>query len=527
MPKFKLTDHDTGKSVIVSGDSAPSDHEAEQIFSDAGFREHATPPPQAAPAQHGHPSGMMDTAIDMARSIPGGIAKGASAIAGLPGDIDAGLTGVADYVMGQLDPETLQKMQAGREQPHSIPKPPTSGEVLNAVSKPFGGMYDPKTTGGQYAETVASFAPNAIAPGSAVQKAARVLVPGIASEEAGQQTKGTKWEPIARAGGALAGGIGEGIAEGIGHARAHQIMSPEELGKAKNAAYKAAEQHGVVIKDTAWRGLANDVTTEMSKGPFRPDLHAGAQSALETILAEKGPVTLENADAIRQVVNDAIETASKNNGGDLKRATKIKGMLDEFLDNITPADTVSGDPTVAVPILKQARNLAQREFKSKQIQKIIDLSVNQASGNNSALGVGQAMRQQFKNLNAQLIKNPAMAKGFSPAERAAIDRVVNGGPIENALRLFGKLAPTNAISMGVGPSLGAAIGAGIGGPVGAGIGAVGVPAAGAAARGSASLLTQRNARLAEELMRAGQVNPGAASIPRNALLSTLLSQGSH
>lgn len=484
----------------------------------------AVPPQQQQQTQS---PGFLDTAIDMARSIPGGLAKGASAIAGLPGDIDAGLTGAADWAMNKLDPETLQKMQAEHQQPHAIPKPPTSGEVLDAVSKPFGGVYQPKTVPGQYAETVASFAPNAIAPGTAIQRAGRVLLPGMVSEEAGQQTKGTKWEPIARAGGALAGGMAEGIAEGIGHARAHPVMSPDELAQAKTAAYKAAEQHGVVIKDTAWRGLANDIQTEMAKRPFRADLHDGAHSALDTIVAEKGPVTLENADAIRQVVNDAIETASKNNGGDLKRASKIKGMLDEFLDNITPADTVSGDPTVAVPILKEARGLAQREFKSKEIQKLIDLAENQASSNFTGAGKEQALRVQFKNFNARLIKDPQLAKSFSKAERAAIERVAQGGPVGNVLRYFGKLAPTGVISGGAGATAGAVLGSMVGGPVGAGVGSVAVPAAGALSRMGATVATSRNARLAEELMRAGQVNPGATSIPRNVILSTLLSQGAH
>jgi hypothetical protein len=38
MPKFRVTDSQTGRSVIVSGDSAPSEAEAEEIFSAAGLR---------------------------------------------------------------------------------------------------------------------------------------------------------------------------------------------------------------------------------------------------------------------------------------------------------------------------------------------------------------------------------------------------------------------------------------------------------------------------------------------------------
>lgn len=533
MPKFKVTDHQTGQTLIVSGDSPPTEAEAEQIFKDAGG---GVPTPAEVAAQRTAEAGqhgIVDTAVDMARSLPGGLAKGGAAIAGLPGDINAGLTAGLDWAAvksGAMSPEDMQRMREARatiDKNSIIPSPPTSGKIVDTVSKPFGGLYEPKTTAGHFTETVASFALNAAAPGSLAARAARVVVPGVASEAAGQATKGNKWEPVARAIGALGGGLAEGIGEGAIHAKLNPTMTMEELRKAKTATYKAAEQHGVVIKDSAWKALANDIATEMHKTPFRADLHEGATSALDTIASEKGHVTLENADAIRQVVNDAIETASKNNGGDVRRATKIKGMLDEFLDNLTPADTVSGDASVAVPILKNARALAQREFKAKKIQELIDLAENQASSNFTGAGKEQALRVQFKNFNARLIKDPQLAKSFSAPERAAIEKVAQGGPVGNVLRYFGKLAPTGVISGGAGATAGAVIGSTIGGPVGAGIGSIALPAFGAASRAGATVATSHNARMAEELMRAGKTNPGATSIPRNVLLSTLLSQGGH
>ena len=54
MPKFRITDNVSGKSVVISGDSQPSETEAQQIFSDAGL--HAAPavpaPEGAAPADY-------------------------------------------------------------------------------------------------------------------------------------------------------------------------------------------------------------------------------------------------------------------------------------------------------------------------------------------------------------------------------------------------------------------------------------------------------------------------------------------
>ena len=50
----------------------------------------------------------------------------------------------------------------------------------------------------------------------------------------------------------------------------------------------------------------------------------------------------------------------------------------------------------------------------------------------------QAIRAQFMQLNEKLIKNKNLAKTFTPEERAAIVKVVKGGPLGNALRKLGK-----------------------------------------------------------------------------------------
>lgn len=66
----------------------------------------------------------------------------------------------------------------------------------------------------------------------------------------------------------------------------------------------------------------------------------------------------------------------------------------------------------------------------------------------------------------------------------------------NALRMLGKFSPTSGVINSV---LGGAAGYAVGGP----IGAIGLPAAGWAARRGAESATSRKARIAEEIMRMG------------------------
>lgn len=530
MAKFKLTDNETGKTVVVSGDSAPTEAEAEQIFSDAGLRDHASSAPQAAQAEK--PSSV----VDAIRSLPGGIAKGAAGVLGMPRDLNdlaqAGIRWAGNKISPGAGDTTVDKFNSAPSFGTAVTgiQLPGSAAINKAVSEPFGGYYKPKTTAGEYAETVASFAPNAIAPGGPVARVARVVVPGVASEAAGQATKGTKFEPLARAAGAVAGGVGVGAAEGA-LARAG-VPTIEQLEQAKRAAYHAAEQQGVVIDPAAWARMAAAADHRINGlGLTHPDVHPNALTALDVLqreVASGAPISLERADLVRQAVNGAIERASGANGSrtDLRAAMHVREELDNFLDGLTPADTLSGNAAVATPILREARDLARREAKGREIQTLIDLADNQASSNYSASGREQALRVQFKNLNAKLIKNRSLANTFTDQERQAIERVARGGPVGNTLRLFGKFAPTGVISGGAGVGMGAYVGGLVGGPTGAAIGSAALPALGAASRSGATALTARNARLASELVRSGPnlANPGATALPRDLILSALLSQ---
>lgn len=473
--------------------------------------------PQAATPPQGQ-MGLGATAVDMARSVPGGLAKGVTGLAGIPGDAQAsmpkGMT--LTNIPGIPIPIPLPRGMGNSAQL------PTTQQLNKTVSEPFGGYYQPKTTAGHYAETVASFAPNALLPGSLAARAARVVVPGVASEAAGQATKGKPYEPLARAGGALAGGLGEGLVEGF--LAKNPIPSLEDLGKLKNATYKQAEQAGVSIAPQSFQKFATDLGNDITKNNVVSEkLHPQTMAALEAVQSEAAvgaPISLERADILRQEIGGAFEKASSS---DARILTKVKNGLDKYLDDLTPEDVISGDPETAVPILKDARALAQREFKGKEIQKLIDLAENQASSNYSASGVEQALRVQFKNLNAKLIKDPSLAKSFSNEERDAIEKVARGGAIGNVLRYLGKLAPTGVVSGGAGVGLGAYGGGMIGGPVGAAIGSAAVPAFGMAARQGATAITKNNANMAAALMRAGQPLPATVD-PKSAILAAILSQ---
>lgn len=166
--------------------------------------------PIVVPAQAQGPS----VVTDVAKAIPSGLARGTADLVGLPGTlgdlgrsaVNWGLSRGYEAVTGSPAPEG--SFFSDVKMPDSV----LSGASLRrGASKLSDGAtdYQPQTIPGQYAGTVAEFAPGMVlGMGSAGQRVAQVVVPALASETAGQITKGSPSEPYWRAGTAILAGLG-------------------------------------------------------------------------------------------------------------------------------------------------------------------------------------------------------------------------------------------------------------------------------------------------------------------------------
>lgn len=143
---------------------------------------------------------------DVGKSAAAGIVKGAIGMAALPGAVEQiGRMGI-NYAGRQFGAEgNIVAPDAALPQFSDIKQ----GVENNITGK----LYEPQTTAGQYAGTIAEFLPGMLFPAAGVgsqlarRAALNVAAPAITSETAGQVTKGTALEPYARAGGAIAGSV--------------------------------------------------------------------------------------------------------------------------------------------------------------------------------------------------------------------------------------------------------------------------------------------------------------------------------
>lgn len=252
-------------------------------------------------------------ASDVAKSAGIGLVKGAIGLAALPGDAASLAKAGADYALpGALEnignaalPSKEKIAQAAkmigipvdqlsaafdmlpRGVKGAINPLKTSQDIQSGIEGVTGEFYKPKTMAGEYAQTIGEFAPAALgSPGGLVAKAAGVLVPAIASETAGQLTKGTKAEPYARFGGALVGGIGTALASRPGNAsKALRGQLPEGVTP------QMVDQAEVLMQDAARRGVDIAWPEALSQVAGRPVLtnmmrHLEASPQTEGRMAE-------------------------------------------------------------------------------------------------------------------------------------------------------------------------------------------------------------------------------------------------
>lgn len=225
MPTFEAVDHDPFSAPPPS--SIPAD--VKRVY--VGDSQRA----RFEPVDHDpFATDYSAVAKDVAKSAGIGVARGVIGIGGLVGDLtDLGAAGIgkaSDFINDQLGLE--------RDQPRGksiLDNIPTSASITKNVEGVTGEFYKPQTTPGHYAETVGEFLPAAIAgPGGIGRKVVmQAVLPGVASEAAGQATQGTALEPYARAAAGVAAGLGgAALSRPAGSAQAIRSQLPEGITQA-------------------------------------------------------------------------------------------------------------------------------------------------------------------------------------------------------------------------------------------------------------------------------------------------------
>lgn len=178
----------------------------------------------------------LDIAKDVGQSAATGIERGAIGIAGLPADLstlgDRAMNAGVNKARAWLGKDPLPSNAGDSGDPVNYLG---SGAITKGVEAVAGPMYQPGTAAGRYAETVGTFVPGAGRSLGAM--ATHALLPGVASEAAGQATEGTPAEPYAR-------GVAAILAPGA-VAAGRRAITPMSIDPAHAAAVDTLRREGV------------------------------------------------------------------------------------------------------------------------------------------------------------------------------------------------------------------------------------------------------------------------------------------
>ena len=367
-----------------------------------------------------------------------------------------------------------------------FPQPETQTErALQVGGGALGGVGGQVGALGQLAKTAASPVARGVAQTLSqqpVRQVAAALPVGATSqyvaEETGSPTLG------------LAAGVAAGIPFAMGAKGTLQAPTVQELKGQAGQQYKFAEDVGAVFKKNSYNQFANKLESTLAKEGLDKALQPRVFAALERIKDTKNSnVTLENMEILRRISQAAGSSADAS---ERRLASIMVDNLDDFVETAQPSQLAKGS-SEAVSALTDARELWKRAKKTEIIDDLVASAELRAEANFSQSGMENALRRKLVNL----ADNPKALRAFTKEEQNAIKVAAKGGPVQNVLRLVGKLAPTGAISAGISGGAGFVAG----GPMGA----VGLPLIGGASRLGATQLGLRNIEQLRNRLATGNV----------------------
>lgn len=362
------------------------------------------------------------TMNDMGKSLGSGIVRGATSLADLPGQAfnAVGNLGASAMEAVGVKPQTVQ---AARD---SLTFGPFETDVFGRAADtiaPNVRSYQPQTTAGEYTQTVGEFLPGGVLAKAPIMAG---VIPGLASEAAGQATEGTAIEPYAR----VIAAVGAPTAINFGTKAFRSLFTAsakkptiEGLRATKQAAYKAVDDAGEVFQPQEIAGLRDRVVAILDDANYVPGVDTQTDAVLKVLDKRAlNQTSLGQLDKVRQSLWKRYSAAPNEVG--------ILDAIDE-IDNLVASRASTNE-------LMQAARLANSRYKKAEL---LDIAFRKAADQTSATGSGGNILNKYRQAVTSIINNPKQAKWFAPEEIDAMRNFVRGSFGENALRRFGKLAP--------------------------------------------------------------------------------------
>jgi hypothetical protein len=282
--------------------------------------------------------------------------------------------------------------------------------------------------------------------------------------------------------------------------------------------FKQMRDEGVDVSPQAMTDLIPQVRTKISGLPYDPDNDLVVNEALKMLDVKAGkPISFDMLDKLRRKIRDLPYSKSGSTNVDAEERAVIAAIddaIDDYMDNLTPAQTTSGDANFANELLKKGRAVRGRSYQTDTLETAIARATDASSALDATKSYSKALRDEFRSI----YKNKRVLSKFDKQTQGLIKQVAEGTATQKVLMGLGKLAPSarqlasqlpqyglgySGMSM-LSPTMATIVG--------------GVQATGAASRGVANQMTKGQVNRA--VANAGQPGAGVKPSTRNAMAQT-------
>lgn len=219
--------------------------------------------------------------------------------------------------------------------------------------------------------------------------------------------------------------------------RIRNAPSADELAARSSQLFKQAKESNVELNAKDFSSTMKTIGKELREEGYDPRLYPKLDVAFSELQNAKMPKDFNELRTLRKFIQGAQKSADPE---ERRLATNLKDRFDEYVINI-PETSIKSGGKEGLQAWKEARDVYSRMSKAEIFDEMLDNAQLDRS-KFSMSGIENSLAQQLR----QLAKNDKKMRLFTPEEQKAIREAAEGGNVQNALRFFGKFAPTSSVS---------------------------------------------------------------------------------
>jgi hypothetical protein len=313
----------------------------------------------------------------------------------------------------------------------------TGAEIAGAVATPMKLAGKGATLAGRFGTAAMTGAPGVLA------RTGLMAAEGGgygALTAAGNDQDITTGAGIGAVGGGLGNLAGEAISAGVSkvagkfNPKAPQ-MGVDDLKDLGRAAYKRAENAGVMFNQNGVNKLRSDVIQDLTARGYHDVNEPGVKPVLDYLARiGNGNVTFEGLDTLRKIAANGYRPGLQSNNA---AVSQIINRIDELVNAADPSMVLMGNnPKAAAEAIKEARGHWHRAMKLDTVEKAILRGQQNADAQISG-DVGRTTMGQLK----RVLQSEAKTRGFTAAEMKALGSAAGYSPGQRVAHAVGGLMP--------------------------------------------------------------------------------------